>query len=285
MSRVTIVKNDEEFATQMALSLANNSKVVIDFNATWCGPCKAIAPLFVQLSQRYPTVTFLSVDVDKCKETATALKISSIPTFQFSMGKTLVKSQVGASKEKLEQNVKLLAESTLEQLEKHVLDSGDVVEGEQEKMGEQDLSESGIDLKRSEALNDTPEHPFADVLKADATYCQSDTDAQLLVTLGFKRVSSIKTLKLVAPDDGSGPKVVKLYLNRANMSFSDIDELKATQSFVLKPEDLKADSPALALDYQRFMKCDLLTIFIECNQSGGETTKLSRLVLWGKKAV
>jgi len=285
MSRVTVVNNDEEFATQMALALANNAKVVIDFNATWCGPCKAIAPLFVQLSQRYPGVTFLSVDVDKCKGTASALKVSSIPTFQFSMGKTLVKSQVGANKEKLEQNVKQLAESTLDQLEKQVLDGGDVVEGEQEKMGEQDLSETGVDLKRSEALNDTPEHPFANALKADATFCQSDTDAQLLITVGFKRVSSIKTLKLLAPEDGSGPKVVKLYLNRANMSFSDTEELKPTQSFVLKPEDLKADSPALALDYQRFMKCDVLTIFIENNQGELDVTKLTRLILWGKKVV
>lgn len=85
--------------------------------------------------------------------TATALKVSSIPTFHFSLGQTLMKTQVGASKQKLEENVKLLAgpspfpfsllppaahlaENDKEQLLKHVVESGEVAEGEAEKIGE-----------------------------------------------------------------------------------------------------------------------------------------------------
>jgi len=267
----------------MADSLKNGSKVAIDFNATWCGPCKQIAPLFAQLSQKYPNVTFLSVDVDKCKATAAALNIASIPTFNYCIGETLVMSQVGASKEKLQESVKLLSEKNKEELLKHVVEKGDVVEGEQEKAGEHDLGDA-VDLSRSECLNDLPDHPFAAIFKADDSYVQSDTDEQLLFTIAFRKISAVKTLKFVGLVDGSGPKTVKLYLNRQNMGFSDTEELKPLQQFVLTAADLKADTPPLALDYARFVKTDTLTVFIQDNQGGKEATKLTRLIIWGKKS-
>ncbi len=57
--------------------------VVIDFYATWCGPCKRIAPVFVELEGHYPTFKFLKVDVDEADELSREYGIQSLPTFVF----------------------------------------------------------------------------------------------------------------------------------------------------------------------------------------------------------
>jgi thioredoxin 1 len=57
--------------------------VIIDFFATWCGPCKKIAPVYEELAKKYDTVTFLKVDVDESQEIASQFDISAMPTFVF----------------------------------------------------------------------------------------------------------------------------------------------------------------------------------------------------------
>lgn len=58
--------------------------VIIDFYATWCGPCQALAPMLKRLSGEYEgRVKVLKVDVDKNQELAMAARIMSIPTLFF----------------------------------------------------------------------------------------------------------------------------------------------------------------------------------------------------------
>jgi thioredoxin 1 len=63
--------------------IPKSGAVVIDFFATWCGPCRHIAPKFEELSKMYPTVTFLKVDVDESAELVDKYDIHAMPTFIF----------------------------------------------------------------------------------------------------------------------------------------------------------------------------------------------------------
>lgn len=72
---VKIIESESEIPTSGA--------VLIDFFATWCGPCKHIAPKFEELSKMYPSVTFLKVDVDESTELTEKFNIRAMPTFIF----------------------------------------------------------------------------------------------------------------------------------------------------------------------------------------------------------
>lgn len=54
--------------------------VVVDFYATWCGPCKMQAPIVEQLSEERPDVKFCKLDIDKAMQVAMSLGIMAIPT-------------------------------------------------------------------------------------------------------------------------------------------------------------------------------------------------------------
>jgi thioredoxin len=71
----------ELFDTQ---TMTARAPIVIDFNATWCGPCRKLAPILEELATEYEgRVNFYSIDVDKNRELASMLQIQSIPYVLF----------------------------------------------------------------------------------------------------------------------------------------------------------------------------------------------------------
>jgi thioredoxin len=85
-----------------------NSKSVMYFTATWCPPCKMIAPIYTELAKNYPDVAFGKVDVDDNQDAAMEFQIQAVPTFVFSKNKESVNKFSGADKDQLEKFVKEL---------------------------------------------------------------------------------------------------------------------------------------------------------------------------------
>lgn len=95
-----ITKEDAEYL--------GDKPAIVDFTATWCGPCRKLAPILEELSKDYKgKVKFYKVDVDKCKDLAEAFKISSIPALLFIPKDGTPQMLVGLrNKEALEQDIK-----------------------------------------------------------------------------------------------------------------------------------------------------------------------------------
>jgi thioredoxin len=75
--------------------IENNTIVIIDFWAEWCGPCKSFAPIFEAVSENHTDVVFGKVDTEAERELAAAYQIRSIPTLMLLREQILLFSQPG----------------------------------------------------------------------------------------------------------------------------------------------------------------------------------------------
>ena len=83
-------------------------KVLVDFYATWCGPCKMVAPVIEQIANQHPELKVLKVDVDEVGALAMQYGVNSIPTMLYVEDGKVIRSRLGfAPKPVLEEFVGL----------------------------------------------------------------------------------------------------------------------------------------------------------------------------------
>ncbi|XP_045508051.1 thioredoxin-2 [Colias croceus] len=98
------IKDSDDLKTR--LGEAGDKLVVIDFMATWCGPCKVIGPKLDELANEMAdSIVVLKVDVDECEDIATEYNINSMPTFVFVKNSKKLEEFSGANADKLKNTI------------------------------------------------------------------------------------------------------------------------------------------------------------------------------------
>ncbi|KAI3778069.1 hypothetical protein L2E82_07067 [Cichorium intybus] len=98
---VTLIETLEKWEEKVSEANRRGKMVVVNFSASWCSPCRLIAPTFCNLAAKYESLMFLTVDVDELSEFSTSWDIKATPTFFFLKDGQQVDKLVGANVEEL----------------------------------------------------------------------------------------------------------------------------------------------------------------------------------------
>jgi len=102
-------------------TVINNDIVVVDFWASWCGPCRAFAPIMEAASEKHTDICFAKVNTEKERDLAAHFEIRSIPTIMIFREQVGLFSQPGALPEDaLEQLIKAIREVDMEEVRRQV---------------------------------------------------------------------------------------------------------------------------------------------------------------------
>lgn len=81
---------------QLEQVLSENSAVVLDFYAQWCGPCKQLLPIVEKVSQEQKDVVYCKINVDSNSELASEYNVRSIPALKYIKNGEVVKTTLGS---------------------------------------------------------------------------------------------------------------------------------------------------------------------------------------------
>ncbi|XP_063900116.1 thioredoxin-like protein 1 isoform X2 [Zophobas morio] len=249
---VRSVSSDAEFSA--LVGSAGNKLVVVDFYATWCGPCRSFSPVFLELSSKfYSSCLFLKVDIDMCKETTRCYSVSSVPTFIFIKNGKKVDFFSGADKNRLIKSITTFQDDVV-----------DVVPGYGDLL-------DFIDKKNMECLNQREGHPVSALLKDDGSYLESDADEQPV---------KLHSIDVRAPANGQAPSLVRVFVNPPFVpDFDECETAQATQELSLKVSDSSVS--LVQLQFVKYQNVNKIVFFIQSNEGDCETTVIRYLRLIG----
>lgn len=108
---VTLVTTKESWDQKLSEAKREGKIVIANFSASWCGPCRIIAPYYTELSEKYTSLMFLTIDVDELTEFSTQWDIKATPTFFFLRDGQQIDKLVGANKPELQKKITAIVDS------------------------------------------------------------------------------------------------------------------------------------------------------------------------------
>nr|AAD49230.1 thioredoxin-like protein [Hordeum bulbosum] len=109
---VHVITTKEDWDQKVAEANKDGKIVVANFSASWCGPCRVIAPVYAEMSKTYPQLMFLTIDVDDLMDFGSTWDIRATPTFFFLKNGQQIDKLVGANKPELEKKVQALGDGS-----------------------------------------------------------------------------------------------------------------------------------------------------------------------------
>lgn len=266
------VHENEEFGP--IINTAGNKLLVVDFYADWCGPCRAIAPYFEELSNTYTDAVFVKVNTQSADKIAESFRVRGIPYFVLMRNGTMVDTLTGANKEELKAKIeKALAGQESSSSKSETLYG---------IPGATDLS-SLIDKTKSECLNEDEEHPWLNaVVEHDSSAnLKSDCDEQLLLSINFQNAVKLFGIKL-AGGIGCANKM-RIYINQTMaLDFDKAENGKSTLDVDVEKEQCTDDGNAILLPKLKFANVRNISIFIPGNHAGDDVTVIKKLIFLGQ---
>lgn len=311
MSQTIHIDSPEHF-TQI---LSSNRITVVDFYADWCGPCKAIAPVYEQLSSqlsRPGTLAFTKVNVDNQKQIAQTYNITAMPTFMVFKSGRESKRIKGADMKALDQAVKQLAQEASSAPAAGLEDPftsgasagwmgaalprgyGNVTDA----VDQLNLDFLNLDSEAGNARtifeNSKPSSLGAKGKTAEGKkdWIESDTDEQMMLFMPFQSTMKLHTLHITSlpPTDGDDdetpgrPRTLQLYTNRSHtLGFDEADGEPATQKIELSEDswDKETGTAKVELRFVKFQNISSLVIFVVDGDGEGDKTRIDRIRLVG----
>jgi thioredoxin len=283
--------------------LKTGSLLIIDFYATWCGPCKVISPVFEKLAKQYESstsITFAKCDVDKAKDVAQTCGITAMPTFQFFKGGNKVDEVKGADVNQLQTKIGYYTSAAMKegptQTSKASASTGTT-------SGPVSLR-SLIDTNTSRLLNASNLSSVRNIASpppAGYAFASATGGSQCLIHLSFTQAVTPSQIKIVVATDSlpNGPSRIQVAANvpvrvtkspegieTNDLAMDSLAKAENTQAFNIYSDEYTNGTTELKLKASKFKAVKSLTIRIDANMSGEEKTitKVKEMDIIGIKA-
>ncbi|POS87292.1 hypothetical protein EPUL_002275 [Erysiphe pulchra] len=262
--------------------LKDSAILIIDFFATWCGPCKAISPTFEKLSAPYTSsdsITFAKCDVDKAKDVAQICGISAMPTFQFFKNGTKVDEIRGADVQQL--NVKIGYYTTAVAKDTTKKESNFSAKSSSDPKSLRDL----IDSKNSKLLGTSNLSSIRNIISpppAGYAIASATKSSQLLMHVVFSTIVKPDSIYITMMKDSisSAPSRIEIGSNvpvsiserdgeeHHDLDMNSLSKAENVQSFNIFTDEYIDGTAKLKLKASKFSSIKSLTLRIDSNLSG-----------------